>query len=263
MASVGEAVSRQAGVIYSVAMREAQTRNVESPVGVFSMVLEPVAMLTMMTIIFTYVRLRTGGMGDYIMVFLMTGIVPLSVFRSSVTGGDRTYNRMKRLLVLPNMQPIDLVIGGILLQLLAMMGLYTLITFFFHYFYGTDTPEYFWLSMLPAMGNCCIAFGFCMLNMVIKLYFKFWGTLFGILTGPLNIVSGMFFTAETLPPAMLKYLYYNPFMHSTELTRSFYFPEYTSHFFDIYYYGGWCAGGIVVGLLLERAYRYRLLHATV
>ncbi|RAH98976.1 hypothetical protein DLJ53_25445 [Acuticoccus sediminis] len=263
MPAVGEAVFRSAGVIYGVAAREGQSRGAESPVGIFSLVLEPLATLGMMTIIFSYIRLRTAGLGDYIMLFLMTGIVPLSVFRGSVSSGDRTYNRMKRSLVLPGIQPIDLVLGGIFVQFLAVMGLYTIITFFFHFFYNTSSPEFFWLSIIPAAGNACIAFGFCMLNMVIKLYFKFWATIFGIITGPLNIVSGMFYTADHIPLTMKKVLYYNPFMHSTELMRTFYFPDYTSHFFDPYYYGGWVVGSIVVGLLLERAYRYRLLQATV
>ncbi|UOM33936.1 ABC transporter permease [Acuticoccus sp. I52.16.1] len=263
MTAVADAVFRSAGVIYSVAAREAQSRNVESPLGLFTMVLEPLAMLAMMTLIFSYVRMRTAGMGDYIMLFLMTGIVPLSAFRSSVQGGDRAYMRMRRMLVLPGIQPIDLVLGGILINFLVVTALFTVITFLFHFIYNTSSPEYFWLSLVPVIGNCAIAFGFCTMNMAIKLHFKFWGVLFGIITGPLNIVSGMFYTADTMPPQLLKYLYYNPFMHSTELMRTFYFPEYTSQFFDPYYYGGWVMGAIVFGLLMERAYRYRLLQATV
>ena len=263
MVSVVETISRTAGNIYSISLREAQSSKTESPLGMFSILLEPIMMLGMMTIIFTMVRLRTAGLGDYVMLFLMTGIVPLSVFKGSVKGGERAYTRMRRLLVFPRLHLLDLVAGGIFLQLVAMMGLYAIITYFFHYFMATSSPEYFWLSLIPSIGNACIAFGFCMLNLVIRLYFKFWTTLFSIVMGPINILSGMFYTAETMPPPARKYLYYNPLFHSTEWTRSFYFPEYTSDLFDPYYYGGWVLGAIVIGLLLEHVFRYRLLQSTV
>lgn len=263
MSGVGGAVIDTARVVYALSFREAQSRNAESPLGLFSLIFEPLATICMMTIIFTYVRLRTPGMGDFIMLFLLTGIVPLSVFRNSVSGGNRAYQRMKKLLVLPSIQPIDLVWSGIFMNFVACMILYSMLSIFFEVFYSTNEPEHFFLSMVPAIGNACIGFGICMLNMIIMLHFKFWGTIFGIMTMPLNIMSGMFFTAETLPPQLLKYLYYNPFLHSTELTRTFFFPEYHSTFFDPYYYGVWVLGGFAVGLLLERAYRYRLLQATV
>jgi len=61
-----------------------------------------------------------------------------------------------------------------------------------------------------------------------------------------------------IPPQVLGILYWNPFFHSTDLCRSYFFPDYTSDFFDPYYYYGWVVGALAIGLACERTFRYRL-----
>ncbi|MBJ3775105.1 ABC transporter permease [Acuticoccus mangrovi] len=256
---IGNAISAQARILYAVAARDVMLKHRESPLGVLTAVVEPLATIGMMTLAFSLIRLRDPGLGDYLMLFLMTGIIPISIFRLSSLGGERTFMKLRRSLVLPHLGVLDLVIGGILANFLTLAALFLLITVFFKLVFKVVEPEYWILSLFPGFCNALIGFGFCMVNMTIKSWFPFWGNIFSIITTPLGIASGMFYTADRLPPQVVAYLYYNPFMHSTELTRTFFFPEYTSQFFDPIYYGGWVVGSVAVGLLCEWIFRYRLI----
>ncbi|MEM8853967.1 MAG: ABC transporter permease [Pseudomonadota bacterium] len=262
MTAVVRSLNAQARIVWAVALREMMLRHRESPLGVLTAIIEPLAMILLMTLVFSTIRLRIPGAGDYVMLFIMTGILPITMFRGGVQGCDRGVARQKRALVVPGVRPLDLMLGGLIVNYMTLLALFTLITAFFALIYRPDSPQNFVVSLLPGVCNALMAIGVGAINLLIKSWFKFWGTIFAIITMPLNIISGMFYTADTLPTAVLKYLYYNPFFHATEFTRTHYFPDYTSDFFDPYYYFGCTFGFVFLGLLVERVFRYRLAMGT-
>lgn len=258
--SIGQSISAQARIIYACATRLLQMKTRESPLGVFSLLLEPIATIGVMTLVFSYVRFRVPRLGDYIMIFLMTGILPISLFRQGIIGADSGFMRLRRLLVMPQIQPTDLMLAGVMLSLLVLWTLFVSFTVFFHYVYDMEWPENLIFCFIPAFCNAMFGYGVGMINMVIKTWWRYWGTLFGIAMAPIGIMSGMFYTVENMPLQVQKILYYNPLMHSTELVRTYYFWEYNSTFFDPFYYYGFTFGALLVGLMCERFFRYRLLH---
>ena len=257
--TIGRSLATQARIVYSVASREAQIKHRESPLGVFTALFEPLALILVMTLAFSSIRLRVPETGDHLLLFLMTGILPISVFRSSVMGADQTFRKMRKSLALPQLRPLDLLLGGSFLSMMTLACLFAAITATFRLLYATEEPQSFVLSLMAVLCNGLIGFGIGSLNLTIKTWFPFWGTIFNIFTTPLGIASGLFYTADSLPPKIQAILYYNPFLHSTELCRTFFFPQYTSTFFDPYYYSGWVLGSIAIGLLCERLFRYRLV----
>lgn len=256
--SLSRSIATQARIVYSVASREAQLKHRQSPLGVLTALVEPLATISVMTLAFSAIRLRVPEAGDYLFLFLATGILPLSVFRQAASGGEQAFMKGRRALTMPQLRPLDLILGGTLLNAMTVIFLFAGIAIFFRLVYATREPESFVLSLLPVMCNALIGFGFGCLNLVIKSWFPFWGVIFGICMMPLSIASGMFYTANSLPPNVQAALYWNPFLHSTELCRTVFFPDYTSTFFDPYYYGAWVLGALTVGLLCERLFRYRL-----
>jgi len=141
-----------------------------------------------------------------------------------------------------------------------MVTLFLAVTTVFVLIYEIPWPENIVFCFIPTFCNALMGLGMGALNMVIKSWFFYWGTIFATVAAPIGVLSGMFYTAETLPPSAVEILYWNPFFHSTELLRTFYYAEYTSDFFDPYYYYGWTFGLLFTGLLCERVFRYRLLN---
>lgn len=258
MSIIGQSLGAQARIVFTVAARDAKVKHRESPIGIFSAILEPLATISIMSLIFAYVRLRLPVLGDYMILFIASGAIPVSMFRGTAIGAEQAFRRMSRLLTMPQLRPLDILIGGLVSNFLALLALYVAIIAFFKLIYQVPEPQNFTLTMIPLVCNALIGLGISCVNMTIKSWFPFWGKLFGILTGPLNMLSGLFYTANSMPLQVQKYMYYNPFLHSTELCRTFFFKEYTSELFDPVYYGGWVIGSLCVGFACERIFRYRL-----
>lgn len=261
--TVGRSLAVQARIVWSVATRDVQIKHRESPLGVLTALVEPLAIIIILTIAFSSIRLRVPGVGDYLMLFLMTGILPISMFRGSAVGAERAFMQMRRSLTLPRLRPLDLMMGGALTNAITLMLLFVAITAFFMLVFTAEPPRNILLALMPLAANALMGLGMGAINLTVRTWFPFWITMFNILIGPIGIMSGLFYTAETLPQNIQDVLYYNPFFHSTELCRTFFFEGFESEFFDPYYYGGSVLTLTFLGLLCERLFRYRLLSLKV
>lgn len=259
MAQVLESLSVQARVIYAVMSREMRVRHVSSPLGVLSALAEPLGSLLVLTAVFTFIRFRHPSIGDSVILFLMTGILTLSCFRGGIFGAERVFDRMKKSLTIPEISPLDLMIAGALANFLAVVCLFYFITIFFVLVYNENVPANLLLPIVPMAGVTLMGIGIAGINMTIKIWFPFWGKIFATLISPIGILSGMFFTADTLPPHIVKYAAYNPLFHATEACREWYFGVYDSPIFDGSYFSAWVFGCLFLGVLCERVFRYRLL----
>ncbi|MEM0905878.1 MAG: ABC transporter permease [Pseudomonadota bacterium] len=261
MATVTRNISlrNQARVIWACTTRFVQARTRESPIGILSNIVEPLATILILGLIFTYIRFRLPKLGDYLMLFLMTAILPITMFRQGATQSEQVFMRLKRNLVLPQVQPIDLLLAGLLTTFLTTTALFMLLTIVFVLIYDVPWPQNIVFCMIPTFCNAMIGLGFGMMNLVIKSWFFYWGVIFGTLTAPVGVLSGMFFTADYLPQAAQDILYWSPLMHSTELMRTYYYKEFTSEFFDPIYYYGFTFTALAVGLICERTFRYRII----
>jgi capsular polysaccharide transport system permease protein len=73
----------------------------------------------------------------------------------------------------------------------------------------------------------------------------------------LFIVSGIFYTVDSLPPVLRDALAWNPALQGVELMRSGYYPAYTSSVLDPLYLFLFAFGLALIGLAFERASRMR------
>lgn len=258
MSSLNQAIAQQARVIWAVASRDAQVKSRSSPLGVASALLEPLAMITILGLIMSQIRMRIPEMGDSIILFLMTGVVPISLFRAGVGNGERVLAMMRNTLVLPRLRPIDLMLGAALVHLSTLIVLFFVLTIFFVLVMDAPMPNNLIVALIPCIANALMAMGFAAINLTIRSWFPFYSTLFAIVVGPIGILSGLFYTASTMPISVQNILYYNPLMHSTELCRQAFFSDFESNFFDPVYYFGWVFGVLFVGLACERLFRNRI-----
>ncbi|MEM7693784.1 MAG: ABC transporter permease [Pseudomonadota bacterium] len=252
-------VATQARMVWAIMAIFARAKAKESPLGVFTLVIEPLAMILIMTVIFSSIRMRVPQLGDYIMLFFMTAVVPVSAFRGSAQQGVAVLNRLRTKLVLPQLRPLDLFIGAAILNFLVVTSLFLGMTAVFVVVYKIELPITFPATLLYLACNSVIGLGVGIMNAVVRTWFPFWLTIFGFMSMPIMFLSGMFYLAESLPTSAQNILYYNPFLHSTEITRTYYFPNFSSDFFDPHYYFGWVLGTLFIGLLVERYFRYRLM----
>ena len=72
---------------------------------------------------------------------------------------------------------------------------------------------------------------------------------------PLFFLSGVFFTIDMIPEAVRPYARLNPILQIIEYIRSSYFVTYESSYVDFNYLFFTILGTLLVGLLLQRAFR--------
>ena len=64
------------------------------------------------------------------------------------------------------------------------------------------------------------------LNCVLFGFFPTWSNIWKVLTRPLFILSGLFFTFESLPASIQAVLWYNPLIHVVGLMRAGFYGSY-------------------------------------
>ena len=90
------------------------------------------------------------------------------------------------------------------------------------------------------------------LNCVLFGFFPTWKNVWAVLTRPLFIVSGIFFTFESAPKAFQEVLWFNPITHAIAVMRSGIFAVYDPQFVSLPYVFGLVGGLFVAGAWLAR-----------
>lgn len=94
--------------------------------------------------------------------------------------------------------------------------------------------------------------GLGMTNSAIRIYFDSWDKLFSAINRPLYFISGIFFTAASLPPQAREYLQWNPLFQYVEWVRSGFFSTYQNVYINHHYAISCSAGMLLIGLALTQ-----------
>jgi capsular polysaccharide transport system permease protein len=245
--------------ISALILREMTSRYGRSPGGYFWALVEPVAGIAFLTIVFTLV-MRSPPLGTNFPYFYASGIIPFGFF-SGISGKmatSLTYSRA--LLSYPVMSFTDALVARFLLNGLTQLLVMVLITIGIIYFYDLnpvlDWPQLFLgLAMLMAITTSIGVLN-CYLFNIFPVYSQVWG----VMTRPLFIASGVFFIPENVPVNVREYFLYNPLAHVIAQIRKGYFASYDAPYVSpLYVFVLSMALGTIGLLLLLRNYKDILL----
>ncbi|HPE58891.1 MAG TPA: ABC transporter permease [Thiolinea sp.] len=255
-----QALKVQMRVINAFILRETRTRFGRSQLGYFWALFEPLAYILSMIGVFWMLDRGTPLPGVHLLVFFFAGLMPWLMFSkilSAVSGGIES-NRA--LLTYPQVKSIDIVIARSVLEFvtLLLVGVIYLIGVSYAGFMNSSIENmlgvlvYLFMAALLGVGGGLV-------SGVIKLYFSNWGAFQSILIRVMFFTSGKFFLADTLPPTLREWLWYNPMLHITEGFRSAFFPGFESRFVDPGYPLFCILLLLFLGLASERVSRNKLM----
>ena len=116
-------------------------------------------------------------------------------------------------------RPLDAVLAKFITDFLTMfvigVMLYTGIILYYALPVTLDLAAIFNGFLLMGL----LGLGFGTLNCVIFWFWPTWRQIWSVLTKPLFILSGMFYTFESLPPQAQAVVWYNPLIHAVGLMR--------------------------------------------
>ena len=221
-------------VIFALMVREMITRYGRSWGGYIWAIAEPVGMIAMLSLAFSQF-LRTPALGSSFILFYAAGYLPFAFYLTlnSITSTAVASNRS--LLHFPMVTPMDSVLARAALQMLTMVIVTIVVLTGIALILG-DPVQFSMEGLIAAcLAASILGIGGGTLNTVLYCFFPSYKNLWAIISRPLFIVSGIFYTVESMPKHVQAILVWNPLVHVTGQSHKAFYPIYDGSFVKLWY----------------------------
>lgn len=244
--------------IAALVLREMSTTNGRSPGGYLWAILEPVAGIALLTIIFS-MAFRQPAIGSNFALFYASGLIPLTVFTSVVNRVGQSVSYSRQLLAYPSVTYIDAILARFLLNMLTQIMVASVVYCGILLAFDTKT-----ILNIPAIAASlalagALALGIGTLNCFLITKFPIWQQFWSILTRPLFIISCVFMVYDQIPTWAREWLWYNPIVHIVGMMRHGFYSTYHATYVSSAYVIGVSLVTGTVGLLLLYRHQHDLL----
>lgn len=238
--------------IIALMLREMSATYGRSAGGYIWAILQPLGMILLLSLAFSLV-VRKPSLGTNFILFYATGYLPFLFFGAISTKVAAALRYSRALLSYPSVTWIDAVLARLILNVLTLATVSCIVLTVI--LQVNETRTILDLSrILLGVGICMLmGFGVGLCNAVLEGFWQVWGQIWGILSRPLFLASGVILIFEDLPPLAQKVLWWNPLLHGTGLTRSGFYPTYRADFVSLIYCYGVALTLIALGLIFIRA----------
>lgn len=244
--------------IAALVLREMSTTNGRSPGGYLWAILEPVASIALLTLVFS-VAFRNPALGINFPLFYATGMIPFTIFTDISGKVAQALNFSRPLLAYPSVTFIDAILGRFIINMLTeLMVAYLIfagILLFFETRVILDLPR----IGLSALLSGLLGLGVGTLNCFLFTRFPIWQQVWSILMRPMVIISCTFLLFGTIPQPFRDYLWYNPVVHVVGLMRAGFYANYDASYVSVPYVLGFSGVCMVMGLILLRRYHHAIM----
>lgn len=189
---------------------------------------EPLMQVLLFTCLF-YLRGRHELGNIPIPMLVITGVAPFILFRQVANGGVKAFRQSDALFNYRLVQPVDPVLANGLHHFVFFVFTLAVFTTACHLLHFKIEQFLFLELFLNIALLLALALGVSMVFTVLLTVLPEAKRFVPFLIRPLFFVSGIFFTAESLPSDIRPYFLLNPLLHVTEITRSCFYYSYTSH----------------------------------
>ncbi|MFV0476117.1 MAG: ABC transporter permease [Pikeienuella sp.] len=236
-------------VIIALMMREMATRYGRSAGGYLWAILEPVGMIAILSVVFA-MAIRTPALGDSFPLFFATGFLAFHFYTELSQFSSSAVMMNKPLLTYPRVTPIDSILARFFLQFFTLAISSIVIYTGIIYFDEIHTIYDFVAIMKSVFYASVLGLGVGATNTVIFTFFPTYQNVWKIINRPMFLISGVFFTYESMPRAVQDLLWFNPVIHVVGLMRRGFYPSYHADYVSEIYIGGMGAFFLTLGFFL-------------
>jgi capsular polysaccharide transport system permease protein len=219
---------------------------------------QPLGGILLLSVAFS-LALRSPPLGTSFMLFYATGMIPFSMYRTMADGVGQAIRSNRGLLKYPVVTALDAVFAKFILNFMTIfliaLILFSVIIFGLGTYVNLDLEHVAIAFVLASL----LGLGVGTMNCVLFGFFPTWKNVWGVLNRPLFILSGVFFTYESVPQTFQHVLWYNPVVHVIAVMRSGFFGAYDPQFVSYPYVIGLSLGFFVIGAYLIRRHESFLL----
>ena len=211
--------------IFAMMIREMITTFGRSPGGYIWAIVEPVAAIGLLSIVFS-LAFRAPSLGTTFVLFYASAYLPFMLFMDVTSKVASSIRFSKPLMTYPVITFVDVILARFVLNVLTHIVVMVVVLSGVFVFFALP------LNMdLAKIGNAVgmaaiLAMGLGTVNCYLSTAFPVYERLWQVATRPLIIVSGLFFVFESVPAAFRDYLWWNPLFHITGEMRSGLYATY-------------------------------------
>lgn len=237
--------------IFALMLREMSTTYGRSPGGYIWAILEPVAGIALLTLVFS-VAFASPPLGISFEMFYATGMLPFLLFGDVAGRITQALNYSRQLLAYSRVTFIDAILARFFLNMLTQLLVNYLVLGGILLFFSTrvimDGPTI--LTAYALVG--LLALGVGTFNCYMMTRFMVYQRIWSVVMRPLFVVSCIFFLLEAIPQPFQGILWFNPLVHVIGLMRSGFYPNYDAVYVSELYVVLFALIPMLIGLVLLR-----------
>jgi len=248
-----------ARAIGALMLREMATTYGRSPGGYLWAIIEPVAGIAVLTFAFGFL-FAVPPMGTSFELFYATGMMPFMLFTTITNRVSGALVFSKPLLSYPAVTYVDAIVARFIVNLLTELLVFYIVMIGILLFYDTRAV----IDLGPIAESLALAavfgLGVGTFNAYLFLRWHTWHLIWSVISRPLFVISGVFFTFGAMPHGMQAALWYNPLIHVVGTMRAGFYPGYDMDYVSPVYVIGVSLLLMVLGLRMMHWQVKTLLH---
>lgn len=252
------AAVRTVRTIAALMLREMGSTYGRSPGGYLWVIAEPIGVVVVLSIGFSLL-LRSPVLGTSFILFYATGYMPFSVYSDLALKTQMALTYSRPLLAYPGVTWLDALLARFFLNLITGATVSALLFAGILILVETQTV----LDIGPILTGmamaACLGLGVGTLNCVLFGLFPVWRQVWGVVTRPLFLASGILYLYEDMPKLVQDILWWNPLIHVVGWMRTGFYPTYHASYVSLSYCFGLGLGLLALGLIFLRAHYKRVL----
>lgn len=220
--------------ILALILREMTTSYGRSPGGYLWVVLEPVAGVALLSVLFMLIS-RTPPLGTNFPLFYATGVLLFTMYATLSSNVANAVMFSKPLLSYPGVSFMDALLARFILTAVTHLLVIALVLGGIVLIYDLKLVIS-WSEIFSAVSMVLsLSFAIGVANCFLFSRFPLWRNFWNILNRPLFLMSGVIFLPEMLPKVALEYLSWNPLLHPIGMLRRGMYPTYDALYVDVIY----------------------------
>lgn len=245
--------------ISALMLREMATRYGRSPGGYVWAIVEPAGAIIVLAVAMSVI-VRVPPLGSSFILFFATAFLPLVLYQDLASNVGRCINFSRALLFYPAVTWVDAAAARFILTTLTEVVVMTII------FTGIIilTNDRSLIDLVTVVEAVCLAayLGLALgtLNCALFGLFDVWMQIWGILSRPMFLISGIFFLYEDMPATAQNFLWWNPVLHITALMRRGFYSTYDASYVSVLYVLGLSTIILFMGIVLLGRYHRVILN---
>lgn len=220
--------------LHALVLREARVRHGRSRIGYAWAVLEPFAVISVMTLFFSGLGGGRAASTEF-PIFFATGVIPFQYFRHASSFVGMSLEANEPLFNYPTVREFDAALSRLLLDTITSLLIATMVFCFLMAVFGASLPAHIGYMLVSFAGLGLLALGIGLNVAALQRRFTMSHYVYNMIMSPAFFVSGVFYSLESVPPDFRDIIIWNPIIHGIEGFRVGYYASFSDQHLSLSY----------------------------